>query len=167
MPMEATPEMEQSAEKYWNERRFKSFSADPRTWQGVYAAMRAAAPAAPVVQAEQEPVAWIRKNGFRFIAEIEPQDGSEVPLYAAPPTHPDAVLVEALRNLLSDDDIRRLRRFQEICEDSDADGHDLPKEAMSRLERAGALRSCGFGRHETTRFGDAILAALSGKGATK
>lgn len=31
-----------------------------------------------------EPVAWIRKNGFRFIAEIEPQDDSEVPLYTAP-----------------------------------------------------------------------------------
>lgn len=83
----------------------------------------------------------------------------------ADPAQPDAsVLVEALRNLLSDDDIRHLRRFQEICEDSDADGHDLPKEAVMRLERAGALRSCGFGRHETTRFGDAILAALSGKG---
>lgn len=26
-------------------------------------------------------VAWIRKNGLRFNAEIEPQDDSEVPLY--------------------------------------------------------------------------------------
>lgn len=50
---------------------------------------------APAVQ--EEPVAWIRKNGFRFIAEIEPQDDSEVPLYTAPPAQPDAsVLAEAL-----------------------------------------------------------------------
>lgn len=85
----------------------------------------------------------------------------------AAPAHPDAALVEALRNLLSDDDIRHLRRFQEICEDSDADGHDLPKEAVRRLERAGAMRSCGFGRHETTLFGDAILEALAGKGGAQ
>lgn len=65
--------------------------------------------------------------------------------------------LEAVRRILTDDDMRRLRRFQEICEDSDADGHDLPKEAVRRLERAGALRSCGFGRHEVTAFGDYLL----------
>lgn len=123
-------------------------------------------PAAPVVQAEQQPVAEVDHecdNTIHWLADLE-QIATGTRLYAAPPTHPDAVLVEALRNLLSDDDIRRLRRFQEICEDSDADGHDLPKEAVRRLERAGTLRSCGFGRHETTLFGDAILAALAGKG---
>lgn len=30
---------------------------------------------------EAEPVAHIRKNGFRFLGEIEPQDDSETPLY--------------------------------------------------------------------------------------
>lgn len=45
-----TPAMEQAAEKYWNDRRYKGISNDPRTWAGLYAAMRAAAPAAPVVQ---------------------------------------------------------------------------------------------------------------------
>jgi hypothetical protein len=34
---------------------------------------------------EHEPVAWIRKNGFRFDTNLEPQDGSEIPLYTAPP----------------------------------------------------------------------------------
>lgn len=29
------------------------------------------------------PVAWIRKNGFRFNADAEPQDDSEAPLYDA------------------------------------------------------------------------------------
>lgn len=128
--------------------------------------------AAPVVQAEQEPVAVITGESFdcadgkgwrpsvEFSVKTLPK-GTQ--LYAAPPAH-DAALVEALRNLLSDDDIRHLRRFQDICEDSDADGHDLPKEAVRRLERAGTLRACGFGRHETTLFGDAILAALAGKG---
>lgn len=52
-----------------------------------------------------EPVAWIRKNGFRFTAEIEPQDDSEVPLYAAPQPAPDvAALVEALTELCDEID---------------------------------------------------------------
>lgn len=154
--------------------------------------MLTAAPAAPVVQAEQygsyvttpgESVAgialrqlgdesrWIeiRDLNAQAFPDMGPHDyypvGTKLVMpKSAPPAQPDAsVLVEALRHLLSDDDIRRLRRFQEICEDSDAGGHDLPKEAVRRLERAGALRSCGFGRHETTLFGDAILVALAGK----
>lgn len=40
--------------------------------------------AAPQPHPKQEPVAWIRKNGFRFMGEIEPQDESEVALYTAP-----------------------------------------------------------------------------------
>lgn len=44
MPEEATPEMEQAADKYWNDRKFKALSDDPRTWKGLYAAMRGAAP---------------------------------------------------------------------------------------------------------------------------
>jgi len=141
---------------------------------------RRAAPAAPVVQAEpvvgsikiqhvlyaydyatNHPDGYLRGT-TNWCAAFAHSLNEQVS--AAPPAQPDAALVEALRNLLSDDDIRRLRRFQEICEDSDADGHDLPKEAVRRLERAGTLRSCGFGRHETTLFGDAILAALAGKG---
>jgi hypothetical protein len=35
--------------------------------------------------AKPEPVAWLRKDGLRFRGDIEPQDGSELPLYAAPP----------------------------------------------------------------------------------
>lgn len=135
-----------------------------------------AAPAAPAVQAEQEPVgheldglagdllvaADLVRNKAVSSRLVEYSRHVAKLAYCTPA--PDAVLVEALRNLLSDDDIRHLRRFQEICEDSDADGHDLPKEAVRRLERAGTLRACGFGRHETTLFGDAILAALAGKG---
>lgn len=67
-------------------------------------------------------------------------------------------------SILSTEDMRRLRRFQEICEDSDADGHDLPKEAVRRLEQAGALRSCGFGRHEITGFGEFLLDCNEGVG---
>jgi hypothetical protein len=40
---------------------------------------------AALEQPEQEPVAWLRKNGFRFSADIEPQDDSELPLYTHPP----------------------------------------------------------------------------------
>lgn len=70
---------------------------------------------------------------------------------------PAAEQPDSARSIMTDEDMRRLRRFHEICEDSDAGGHDLPKEAVKRLERAGALRSCGFGRHEVTLFGDYLL----------
>jgi hypothetical protein len=33
---------------------------------------------------QQEPVAWLRKYGFRFNRDIEPEGDGEVPLYAAP-----------------------------------------------------------------------------------
>lgn len=61
--------------------------------------------------------------------------------------------------LLSADDMKALIRFAECAEDWDTDEHDVSKEAMKRLERLGAVRSLGFGRHETTAFGDAMLAA--------
>ena len=44
VPVEPTQDMEQAAENYWNDRRFKGLSDDPRTWAGVYQAMLAAAP---------------------------------------------------------------------------------------------------------------------------
>ncbi|ACO74665.1 hypothetical protein LHK_01680 [Laribacter hongkongensis HLHK9] len=62
-----------------------------------------------------------------------------------------------VRSLLSPEDIKALRRFAECCEDSDSGGHDVSKEAMKRLELAGAVRSLGFRRHETTKFGDYVL----------
>lgn len=103
VPMEATPEMEQAVEKYWNERRFKSLSADPRTWQGVYAAMLAAAPAAPVARAEPvgEIVHW--SNGGRTLKFVR-MDFEAYPegtkLYVEPVAHPDArALVEALAEI--------------------------------------------------------------------
>ena len=40
----ATPEMEVAASKYWGDRRWAALSDDPRTWAGVYDAMRAANP---------------------------------------------------------------------------------------------------------------------------
>lgn len=57
---------------------------------------------------------------------------------------------------LFEGDMKALKRFCECCEDSDADGHDVPKDAMRRLTEIGVVRSVGFGRHETTAFGDFI-----------
>lgn len=59
VPVEPTPEMEQAAEKYWNERKFKALSGDPRTWKGLYTAMLAAAPAV-----QGEPVAAVVEEVF-------------------------------------------------------------------------------------------------------
>jgi hypothetical protein len=39
-------------------------------------------------QPAQQPVAWLRKNGFRFLGVAEPQDESELPLYTNPPAQP-------------------------------------------------------------------------------
>lgn len=52
--------------------------------QGAFNVWQARAALAAQPAASTEPVAWIRKNGFRFNADIEPQDDSEIPLYAAP-----------------------------------------------------------------------------------
>ncbi|MEK2673432.1 hypothetical protein AAAC15_34790 [Pseudomonas aeruginosa] len=60
-------------------------------------------------------------------------------------------------DIVPPEDMKWLRRFADVCEDSDAGGHDLPKAAVKRLEQLGALRSSGFGRHETTAFGAWLL----------
>ncbi|WP_311061462.1 hypothetical protein [Pseudomonas aeruginosa] len=67
-------------------------------------------------------------------------------------------------DIVPPEDMKWLRRFAEICEDSDAGGHDLPKAVVKRLEQFGALRSCGFGQHETTAFGDWLLAEREARG---
>lgn len=67
--------------------------------------------------------------------------------------------------LLTSPELAALRRFAECCEDMDADGHDVPQEMMRRLTEIGAVRRvAGPGRiHETTVFGEAILAASPAK----
>ncbi|HHM0555282.1 TPA: hypothetical protein ACRDQR_000602 [Pseudomonas aeruginosa] len=60
-------------------------------------------------------------------------------------------------DILTEDDMKWLRRFAECCEDSDAGGHDLPKAAVKQLVQIGALRHSGSGRQETTAFGDWLL----------
>ncbi|WP_188315782.1 hypothetical protein [Pseudomonas aeruginosa] len=60
-------------------------------------------------------------------------------------------------DILTEDDMKWLRRFAECCEDSDAGGHDLPKAAVKQLVQIGALRHSGPGRQETTAFGDWLL----------
>jgi hypothetical protein len=57
---------------------------------------------------------------------------------------------------IAPDEIAAFNRFCECCEDSGADGHDVPKDQMKRLAEIGLVRPSGFGRHETTAFGDAI-----------
>lgn len=84
----------------------------------------------------------------------------EGPLYAAPVAQAGQV-----PDILTDEDMKWLRRFSECCEDIDADGHDLPRGAVKRLVRAGALRHCGGGITETTAFGDWLLTAATQPGA--
>lgn len=55
----------------------------------IYSALHELEQSTAVEPAQAVPVAWLRKNGFRFIGEIEPQDDSEIPLYTAPPAIDD------------------------------------------------------------------------------
>lgn len=72
MPEEATPEMEQAAEKYWNDRKFKTLSDDPRTWKGLYEAMRAAAPNMQGEPVAPNPEFDIFCNAFaQYVADLE------------------------------------------------------------------------------------------------
>lgn len=59
---------------------------------------------------------------------------------------------------ISETELEAFHRFCDCCEDSCAGGHDVSKEMMARLVDAGLVRSQGFGRHTTTRFGDAVRA---------
>jgi hypothetical protein len=127
-----------------------------------------------VDEQEPKPVAWIIQNRLTqacyVYATEQPADPNhiQVPVYTAPPAPepepsvPDGLIQNlvqtAMRGLLTDDDMANLRRFDECCQDSDADGHAVAKPKMKRLELAGVVRSCGFGRHETTAFGDWLLA---------
>ncbi|WP_337231267.1 hypothetical protein [Pseudomonas aeruginosa] len=105
----------------------------------------------------QEPVATVAKvpgedwNSLDF--HRDPQDMQPgTKLYAAPVAQAGQV-----PDILTEDDMKWLRRFAECCEDSDAGGHDLPKAAVKQLVQIGALRHSGPGRQETTAFGDWLL----------
>jgi hypothetical protein len=69
--------------------------------------------------------------------------------------------VSEQNDFLLPDDMAALKRFYECCCDFEAGGHDVPKDAMKRLTELGAVRSIGFGRHQTTAFGDYLLGELA------
>lgn len=58
---------------------------------------------------------------------------------------------------LRPDDLAALKRFHECATDFDSGGHDVPKYMMARLCEIGVMQSLGFGRHQTTSFGDYVL----------
>jgi len=187
MPMEATPEMEQAAEKYWNERRFKSFSADPRTWQGVYAAMRAAAPAAPVVQGEPVEIDYPefheqgmgcgledrgitdRYEAMRYgwdealdrVAEIIDGIG---PLYAAPPAHLDAPRCQCCGYLVTESEHRGCLRSASPHPDASVLVEALESAIKAFEEIQGG---CATDRDICREEAAKIRAALAGKGGAQ
>lgn len=57
--------------------------------------------------------------------------------------------------ILQAEDLSWLIRFKETAEDDNS--YDTPKLALKRLIELGAVRSIGFGRCETTSFGDWIV----------
>lgn len=67
------------------------------------------------------------------------------------------------RTYLLPDDLSALKRFYECATDFDSGGHDVSKDAMARLCEIGVIRSKGFGRHETTSFGDYVLERSEGE----
>ena len=84
MPVEATPEMEQAAERYWNERRFKGLSNDPRTWKGVHTAMLSAGPVVNIVATKNEHgqivSVTLQDEDHRILEVIAEADVQEEPL---------------------------------------------------------------------------------------
>lgn len=69
-------------------------------------------------------------------------------------SQPNAALADGW---LNPEDLAALERFNECAEDSEADGHDVPKERMKRLAELGAVQARGFGLHEITAFGSFVL----------
>jgi hypothetical protein len=75
---------------------------------------------------------------------------------AAKPAVPEPLPV-AQGKWLTEEDMAWLIRFSETCEDSDSGGYDVPKDRMRRLAEIGVVRSLGFGRYETTAFGNYVV----------
>lgn len=67
VPVEPTREMERAAESYWNERRFKGLSDDPRTWAGVYQSMLAAAPDVTILVEALERISNMNSMSYHSI----------------------------------------------------------------------------------------------------
>jgi hypothetical protein len=139
-----------------------------RTWEG-----KTAYEIKPFYFASQpaqgEPAGW-----RDFLVRLGDLEGSMVngnrlsraakDLLAAAPTPPETwkVLPSPALPAISAAELAAFHRFCDCCEDFDSGGYDVPKDMMSRLARIGVVRSCGFGRHETTEYGDAVRALIGG-----
>lgn len=63
---------------------------------------------------------------------------------------------------LVDMTVVELAAFKRFCECAeDGQGYDVDKDMMRRLADIGLVRSTGFGRFTTTRYGDAVRAQAS------
>lgn len=69
--------------------------------------------------------------------------------------------IEPFRSFVTDADLAALHRFSEFCDDPEADGHDLEKEQVRRLEAIGALQRCGRISY-ITGFGDTLISITAG-----
>jgi hypothetical protein len=96
-----------------------------RSWEAHRAAL-----AEP--EQKPEPVAWLWKDGFRFLGGIEPKDGSELPLYAAPP-QPDAKREPATAEQVAEADAKSIEADAKRYADS-----------LTIAEYAAALAEAGW-----------------------
>ena len=88
----------------------------------------------------------------------EPKDGEprlHINTQSAQP-----VMAEQWRSFVTDADIAALHRFAECCDDPESGGHDLEKEQVQRLEKAGALQRSGRISY-ITDFGDYLISATA------
>jgi NTP pyrophosphatase (non-canonical NTP hydrolase) len=100
---------------------------------------------------------WTKVEEIRAKQTAKPKHS---PLLAAPETW--KILPSLLMPAASDAEIAMFNRFCEVCEDFEAGGYDVPREMMKRLACIGLVRSCSFGRYETTEFGDAVRTLIGG-----
>lgn len=84
--------------------------------------------------------------------------GAEVPEHTEQEAFNRAIAAALRGPAITVEERAAIFRFRECCEDDDADGHDVPKVMMQRLAVIGLVRTLGFGRSETTKFGDWVMA---------
>ena len=135
-------------------------------------AQLAAAPATPATQPAQEPAGTLHDDGYFTWKGASPYEAnfagwrrdfylSPVAAQTAPvaaPAQPETwkVLPSPTQPAISVVELAAFHRFCDCCEDFDSGGYDVAKDMMSRLARIGLVRSCGFGRYESTEFGDVV-----------
>lgn len=98
---------------------------------------------------------WAMQQDRKRLHHILAMCSSHQPTGLTRPAEPRGGEAVRATDFLQEHDLAWLIRFCETAEDDNS--YDTPKDALKRLLELGVVRSLGFGRCETTSFGDWLI----------